>query len=60
MIDNLGETDHVNNFLAALNMKPVNANNLKVMERRAGHFDEKMLEMSTDKAAKESLKQEME
>lgn len=38
MIDNLGGTDRVNNLLAALNMKPVNAKNLKVMERRAGHL----------------------
>lgn len=60
MIDNLGGTDRVNNLLAALNMKPVNAKNLKVMERRAGHFVEKVSKMSTDKAAKESSQQEME
>lgn len=60
MIDNLGGTDRVNNLLAALNMKPVNAKNLQVMERRAGHFVEKVSKMSTDKAAKESFQQEME
>lgn len=60
MIDNLGGTDRVNNLLAALNMKPVNAKNLKVMVRRAGHFVEKVSKMSTDKAAKESFQQEME
>lgn len=60
MIDNLGGTDRVNNLLAALNMKPVNAKNLKVMERRAGHFVEKVSKMSTDKAAKKSFQHEME
>lgn len=60
MIDNLRGTNRVNNLLAALNMKPVNAINLKVMERRAGHFVEKVSKMSTDKAAKESFQQEME
>lgn len=60
MIDNLGGTYRVNNLLAALNMKPVNAKNLKVIERRAGHFVEKVSKMLTDKAAKESFQQEME
>ncbi|XP_078339200.1 uncharacterized protein LOC111101393 [Crassostrea virginica] len=59
MIDNLGGTDHVNNFLTSLNIKPINAKSLIVMERRAGSFIEKVSEKSTKTAAKESFKQEM-
>lgn len=60
MIDNLGGTDRVNNLLPALNMKPMNAKNLKAIERRAGQFIEKVSKMSADKAAKESFQLEME
>ena len=59
MINNLGGTDHVNNFLTSLNIKQINAKSLVVMERRAGSFIEKVSEKSTKTAAKESLKQEM-
>lgn len=51
MIYNLEGTDRVNNLLASLNIKPVNAKNLKVMERGAGHFVEQVSKMSTEKAA---------
>lgn len=45
MTDNLRGTERVKNLLAALNMKPVKAKNLKVMERRAGHFVENVSKM---------------
>ena len=36
MIDGLGGPVKVNNFLAALNMKPIGNKNLKIMEEQAG------------------------
>lgn len=59
MIFNLGGTDRVNNFSTSLNVKLINAKNLKVMEKRAGSFVENVSEKSTKTAAKESFKQEM-
>ena len=59
MVDNLGGTDRVDNFLTSLNIKPINAKNLKAMERRAGSFVEKVSEKSTKTAVKESFKQKM-
>lgn len=59
MIFNLGGTDRVNNFSTSLNVKLINAKNLKVMEKRAGSFVENVSEISTKTAAKESFKQEM-
>ena len=59
MIFNHGGTDRVNNFSTSLNVKLINAKNLKVMEKRAGSLVENVSEISTKTAAKESFKQEM-
>ena len=51
MIDSLGGPVKVNNFLAALNMKPIGNKNLKIMEERAGAVVESLSKESSRKAA---------
>ncbi|XP_056009475.1 uncharacterized protein LOC130051527 [Ostrea edulis] len=51
MIDSIGGPVRLNNFLATLNIKPVNCRSLKVMERRAGVHVEAVAQQSTRQAA---------
>ena len=59
MIDSLGGPCRVNNFLTALNMKPISNDNLKKMENRAGPFVERFAKDSCHIAADEAFQAEM-
>lgn len=59
MIDSIGGTDRVNNFLSTLNLKPIGPKTLKEFERRAGENVESVANHSTLNAAKNSFKMEM-
>ena len=59
MIDTIGGSGKVNNFLATLNVKPIPKRNLQKMERRAGQFVEAVAETSVKKAAQTAFQQEM-
>ena len=60
MIDNIGGYDRVNNFLSTLNMRALSQSSLKKMERLAGDGVDEVSNKSCKKAAKETLKQELE
>ncbi len=59
MIDSVGGSAQVNNFLSTMNMKTINDKNLKIMERRAGKFVEEVAEHSMKKAAEGAFEEEM-
>ena len=59
MIDSLGGPKRVNNFLTALNLKPVSNKNLKKMEVRAGEVVELVAKESAQSAAKQAYISEM-
>ena len=55
MIDGIGGPDRVNNFLATLDMKPINPRTLKDLERKAGTAIEAFSKESQLKSAKEAM-----
>ena len=59
MIDSIGGSGKVNNFLATLNVKTIPRRNLQKMERRAGTFIEAVAESSLQSAAQSAFEQEM-
>ncbi|XP_056014139.1 uncharacterized protein LOC125677956 isoform X1 [Ostrea edulis] len=60
MIDSIGGPDKVNNMLSTLNIPPISGKNLKSMERRAGEVVEEVARKSTQNAAIEAFRMEMQ
>ncbi|KAH3711760.1 hypothetical protein DPMN_071434 [Dreissena polymorpha] len=60
MIDSLGGPRRVNNMLATLNLKTISDTNLKKMVKRAGDVIEQVSAESTQAAAEEAYRNEME
>ena len=59
MIDGLGGADRVNNFLSTLNLKPIQKENLKEMEKRAGAAIEAVAQDSMNAACITAYSAEM-
>ncbi|XP_062601776.1 uncharacterized protein LOC134263439 [Saccostrea cucullata] len=60
MIDSIGGPDKVNNILSTLNIPTISSKILKSMERRAGEVIEEVARKSTNNAALEAFKMEMQ
>ena len=59
MIDSVGGSTRVNNLLATLNIKPIDEENLKKMERRAGQAIEAVADTSMAEFAAKAFSLEM-
>lgn len=59
MIDSLGGPQRVNNFRTTLDLPYISHQNLKEMERRAGHIIENFAEKSMTNARKTVFEKEM-
>ena len=60
MVDSIGGSVRVNNFLSTLNISEIQYNNLKFMEGRAGDIIDTIATKSTRAVANEAFKAEME
>ena len=60
MIDSVDGPQKMNNFLATLNLPPINNKNLKVMERRAGAMIEKYAEENMRTESQKAFVEEMQ